>query len=366
MGDFAAYYRGEKEAPYLTLFIGGNHEASRHMGEVPFGGWVAHNMYYLGHQSVVQYGGLRIGGISGIYKSWDADKGHFERYPFSEQTLRSHYHVRRSDVWLLQQCGVLDLMLSHDWPTAATAPTVRGDVQNLLRTKQFFREDVAKGQLGNPMLNDLTLLPHKYWIASHLHCHYAALLSADTRFLALDKPLPGRRFLQWLSLPATGPRSLSFDPVWLQVMQTHLPSLGYFDLYMGPLRPLPLVAPAPLPFPPNPPPGQRPDPAQTQQLLGLFIPAGPPPLKKPKEADPNALNIDFSDEDDNDNVNHNDNAHSAANAGGLQQQQQQQLPPNHQPTTFAPVAVNPPILDLKDEEEEGLPGFWKPGTELAK
>lgn len=42
------YYSGEKKAPILTVFIGGNHEASNHMQELPYGGWVAPNIYYLG------------------------------------------------------------------------------------------------------------------------------------------------------------------------------------------------------------------------------------------------------------------------------------------------------------------------------
>jgi len=42
------YYSGEKKAPVLTVFIGGNHEASNYLQELPYGGWVAPNIYYLG------------------------------------------------------------------------------------------------------------------------------------------------------------------------------------------------------------------------------------------------------------------------------------------------------------------------------
>lgn len=42
------YYSGEKKAPYLTVFIGGNHEASNYLQELPYGGWVAPNIYYMG------------------------------------------------------------------------------------------------------------------------------------------------------------------------------------------------------------------------------------------------------------------------------------------------------------------------------
>jgi lariat debranching enzyme len=34
MGDFHEYYSGQKKAPILTIFIGGNHEASNFLQEL--------------------------------------------------------------------------------------------------------------------------------------------------------------------------------------------------------------------------------------------------------------------------------------------------------------------------------------------
>ena len=51
-----------------------------------YGGWVAPNIYYLGNAGVVKYGGLRIAGLSGIYKPFDYDKSKF------------------SSVWELKMC----------------------------------------------------------------------------------------------------------------------------------------------------------------------------------------------------------------------------------------------------------------------
>ena len=36
LGDFASYYNGNKRAPALTIFIGGNHEASNYLHELYF------------------------------------------------------------------------------------------------------------------------------------------------------------------------------------------------------------------------------------------------------------------------------------------------------------------------------------------
>ena len=94
MNTFYKYYSGEKVAPVLTIFIGGNHEASGHLCEIPYGGWAAPNIYFLGFAGVVNVGGVRIGGLSGIYNQRHYHSGHYERPPFSDDDMRSFYHVR--------------------------------------------------------------------------------------------------------------------------------------------------------------------------------------------------------------------------------------------------------------------------------
>ena len=34
LGNFYKYYAGIKKAPYLTIFVGGNHEASNYLREL--------------------------------------------------------------------------------------------------------------------------------------------------------------------------------------------------------------------------------------------------------------------------------------------------------------------------------------------
>lgn len=116
MCDFHKYYSGQARAPILTIFVGGNHgnvifmlllvwwctcmpalvfmeeptpswhtatclprcfvfiiihkhiEASNYLLELAHGGWVAPNIYYMGWSNVINFGGLRIAGLSGIFK----------------------------------------------------------------------------------------------------------------------------------------------------------------------------------------------------------------------------------------------------------------------------------------------------------
>ena len=229
MGVFHQYYNGIKTAPVLTLFIGGNHEASRHLWELPFGGWVAPNMYYLGYAGVVQFGGLRIGGISGIYKDHDYYKGHFEMPPFNESTKRSIYHTRSYEVFKLQTLkSHIDIFISHDWPKNIYN---HGNVEELLAKKSFFKNEIEQKTLGSPACNELLkALQPSYWFSAHLHVKFAALFEhkgnddekrMQTKFLALDKCLPHRDFLQILDMgPATSKKVLCYDAEWLAVTKS--------------------------------------------------------------------------------------------------------------------------------------------------
>jgi lariat debranching enzyme len=53
LGQFHKFYNGDKIAPILTLFVGGNHEASNLLRDLYYGGWVSQNIYYLGASGVV-------------------------------------------------------------------------------------------------------------------------------------------------------------------------------------------------------------------------------------------------------------------------------------------------------------------------
>ncbi|KAL1311853.1 hypothetical protein AAFC00_001927 [Neodothiora populina] len=178
MHDFHEYYSGARTAPYLTIFVGGNHEASNYLFELYYGGWVAPNIYYMGAANVLRLGPLRIAGLSGIWKGFDYKKSHFERLPYNSDDVKSIYHVREMDVRkLLQIQTQVDIGISHDWPRGVEW---KGDYQRLFRQKAHLEEDAKNGQLGSVAAKYvLDRLRPRYWFSAHLHCKYAAVVEHD-------------------------------------------------------------------------------------------------------------------------------------------------------------------------------------------
>ncbi|EGG04686.1 uncharacterized protein MELLADRAFT_37239, partial [Melampsora larici-populina 98AG31] len=314
MGDFWKYYKGEKVAPILTVFVGGNHEASGYLWELFHGGWAAPNIYFLGVAGSVilkktlpdgKVHKIRISGASGIYKRHDYRTGYHERLPYDNSTMRSIYHIRHYASFRLSRLPIspCDIFVSHDWPVGIEQ---YGNTAQLIRAKPFFRDEIASNTLGSPPLMEIlqTIKP-SYWFSAHLHVKFAALvrhgqqpaslsqapnsgrqhhtnpdeLEIDvddsdtevvdgaletktqipmTRFLALDKCMPRKDFLQILDIPLDETNldnsaevtmantseipsvTLHFDPHWLAITRAfhpHLPLSKYVDqpLTMDPL-----------------------------------------------------------------------------------------------------------------------------------
>ncbi|KAK7038006.1 DBR1-domain-containing protein [Favolaschia claudopus] len=185
LGGFHEYYTGVKTAPVLTLVIGGNHEASNYMWELYHGGWLAPNIYYLGEAGCVRVNGLRIAGASGIFKSHDFPRGHFEKVPYDRSTVRSIYHIREYAVRKLSLLSSPQVFLSHDWPQSITD---YGDLPKLLQRKSFLRSDIQSGQLGSPPLwSLLTTLQPEWWFSAHLHTRFeACVIHGDGEALQIE------------------------------------------------------------------------------------------------------------------------------------------------------------------------------------
>lgn len=195
MCDFHEYYSGARQAPYLTVFVGGNHEASNYLFELYYGGWVAKNIYYMGAASVLRLGPLRIAGLSGIWKAYNYRKPHYERLPYNESDIKSIYHVREVDVRKLQQIRTqVDIGISHDWPRGVEW---KGDWNKLFRQKAHLEEDARNNQLGSVAAKVVVdRLRPKYWFSAHLHCKFAGVIDHNDGGLDAQQkssqPLPAK------------------------------------------------------------------------------------------------------------------------------------------------------------------------------
>lgn len=311
MGDFREYYEGRLAAPVPTLFIGGNHEASSHLWGLYHGGWACKNIYFLGYSGVIRFGGVRIGGISGIFNERHYDVGYYERPPYDSQSMRSIYHYRRFETFKLAQVRrPLDVFLSHEWPTGIYQ---YGDLPRLLALKPYFRAEVARNELGAKPLEELLFrLRPAHWFSAHLHVHFEAVVphpgtaaqpSSSTRFLALDKCLPRRTFLQIVEVEAPQGARMQFeyDPEWLGIVRAsdaHMNLARTATALPAELAPEELALPdmrVPLNFRATPGNPQE----QTDafcRLLGIpnrsAAPAGRPPVPAPP-ANPDEIKLDF-------------------------------------------------------------------------
>jgi lariat debranching enzyme len=97
------------------------------------------------------------------------------------------------------------------------------------------------GQLGSkPTEELLNVLKPEYWFSAHLHCKFAALIPHScgkvTKFLALDKCLPKRRFLQIVDIPHNSnlKTEINYDLEWLTILRitNHLLSVKNINNYM--------------------------------------------------------------------------------------------------------------------------------------
>lgn len=228
MMDFHEYYSGEREAPVMTIVVGGNHESSSYLQELRFGGWLAPNIYYLGEVGAVWYRGLLIAGMLGIYNQRSFyRRGPDEQLPYSGDTVRLVYHTKPRQLLkgLLLPSDDIDVFLSHDWPSGIEH---YGNTRKLIQAKPHFGPSIDERLLGLPIA--MTLLKNlrpRHWCSGHLHVRYEAEYKhnesvnsheielnmdddcgentapksrSSTSFLALDKPGRRRKFIGVLEI----------------------------------------------------------------------------------------------------------------------------------------------------------------------
>ncbi|CDO92957.1 unnamed protein product [Kluyveromyces dobzhanskii CBS 2104] len=181
LGDFHKYYTGQLEAPVLTVFIGGNHENMGQLTKMPHGGYVAKNIFYMGNCNIINFMGVRIAGISGIYNEFDHlhEKPDWHQINWNNEK-RSTYHIRDSELVPLAMIKEpISLVMSHDWPTNIAR---HGNLKKLLKLKPYFKDEINNNTLGSPLSwYLLKRLKPIWWTSAHLHVRYEAEYKHDQK-----------------------------------------------------------------------------------------------------------------------------------------------------------------------------------------
>jgi len=116
LGDFSEYYEGRNEFPWPIYFIGGNHEPYGWYDQFPDGFKLIKNCQYFGRVGMLEIGGRKVIGISGILH---LDKFFSSRPTIDQITYRSnkeYTYYNEKDFEKAIDLGECDILLLHDWP----------------------------------------------------------------------------------------------------------------------------------------------------------------------------------------------------------------------------------------------------------
>lgn len=127
LGSFSDFYNGSAVFPYPVWFIGGNHEPYGFLDTIPSKTKIVSNCYYLGRVGMVELAGLKIIGLSGIYK------GHLfaNRPPIEEINKHSNAdYIGFTENEVLQALAFqqVDILLLHEWPRGLLASDSNLDI----------------------------------------------------------------------------------------------------------------------------------------------------------------------------------------------------------------------------------------------
>ena len=125
-GTFHKFYNGELTFPCMVIVIGGNNENMDLLFKLPFGGFIAPNIFYLGRAGIIEYKGIRISGFSGIPSKDDFGKKVTEKFPIRGEDIYTSYYTRSFSPFQLFLYSIFvtnneskrpNILMSHDWPS---------------------------------------------------------------------------------------------------------------------------------------------------------------------------------------------------------------------------------------------------------
>lgn len=176
LGDFKDFYTRKAKFPYPLWFIGGNHESYGFLDLFPQGKEIAHNFNYLGRVNLIKIAGLRIVGVSGIYKPELFESGKRPSVSEIEYSSNKNYiGFNETEIDRAINYGNADILMLHDWATGIISTEA-------LELFQQRYSNARYEQVGNEYARLLIeALQPKLVLFGHMHFNYRCCLPVSSQ-----------------------------------------------------------------------------------------------------------------------------------------------------------------------------------------
>ena len=176
LGDFQDFYTGKAKFPYPLYFIGGNHESYGFLDKFPNGKEIAPNFNYIGRVNRIELAGLKVVGVSGIYKPELFEQK--SRPSFSgikNYSNKKYIAFTQTEIGQAMDYDCTDILLLHDWATDIISPEA-------LKLFQQRYSNARYQEIGNEYARLLIeALEPKLVLCGHLHFAHRCALSLSSR-----------------------------------------------------------------------------------------------------------------------------------------------------------------------------------------
>lgn len=202
IGDFSKFSNGIEKFPLPLLFIGGNHEPWNFLDEKSEGGFLTHNIEFLGRVGKRNIDGIDIVGVSGIFSQrFFNEPRPVQPYPISKRRQVTYFN--NNDIEKAMKAGRTDILLTHEWPVP-----LNDDAKD---QKSAFHWSTVGSE---PLSRLVDRLKPKYIFCGHMHVSARLIIRPLFQFFP---NLKKRQFL-WLNFNrftglgiAPGVRFVLFD-----------------------------------------------------------------------------------------------------------------------------------------------------------